>query len=541
MMSSTENGTNRRVTKTLRRITGRTGTALAAMSTTLLPTLATVLYVVYPVASLWLFRLPEQLSWLHLFQNHHQCSQTLHWHWKACVGLVLGHGMTLLPGMGALWLWIKPTWTMRRKVVYASIALLLGLVTFKLSVDHLLLFPLPSEGPSSSLVLQGKVAVITGANRGIGLATAMALADRGAHVVVTCRTAAKCQPVVQNIQDRGGSAQAAALDLSSLESAAQLAHHLSTDYPEIHYIFCNAGTTPQYELTKEGFEDGFGGMHLAHMTVVLGILPNLERASRKTTTTTTGTAVPSTTTTEDPSRVVIVSSEMSINAVMGIFGNHLIFSNPPIADVDVDGTSTTSTTTLEQDMMDDWRGERTRGDGRIGPSLPAYGRAKLCGILFALELNRRMKGRGVIAHAVHTGAVVTDSSRGSIVAAFPSWIPGLRWIIAHVYFPLLWRSVEGGARSLLCPALSHAAYILQGGQYLDALCRPFLHDFDPNMSQQQQFTLPLKEELRTIQMDPAQALLLADIKWSEPLWNVSIAFLQDSPARPFVAAAAFAP
>ena len=193
-------------------------------------------------------------------------------------------------------------------------------------------------------------------------------------------------------------------------------------------------------------------------------------------------------------------------------------------------------------MMDDWRGERTRGDGHIGPSLPAYGRAKLCGILFALELNRRMKGRGVIAHAVHTGAVVTDSSRGSIVAAFPSWIPGLRWIIAHVYFPLLWRSVEGGARSLLCPALSHAAYILQGGQYLDALCRPFLHDFDPDLSQRQQFTLPLKEELRTIQMDPVQALLLADIKWSERLWNVSIAFLQDSPARPFVApAAAFAP
>jgi hypothetical protein len=228
---------------------------------------------------------------------------------------------------------------------------------------------------------------------------------------------------------------------------------------------------------------------------------------------------------------------MSINAVMGIFGNNLMFSTKqPMNDAVT--TTTTTTIKVEQDMLDDWKGERTRGDGSIGSSLPAYGRAKLCGVLFALELNRRMKGRGVIAHAVHTGAVVTDSSRGSIIEAFPRWIPGLRWVTAHVYFPLLWRPVQGGARSLLCPALSQAPHILQGGQYLDALCRPFFHDFDPDLSRRQEFRIPLlKMEPRIIQIDPVQALLLADVTWSERLWNVSIAFLQDSPAGPVVALA----
>jgi hypothetical protein len=163
----------------------------------------------------------------------------------------------------------------------------------------------------------------------------------------------------------------------------------------------------------------------------------------------------------------------------------------------------------------------------------------LCGVLFALELNRRLKRQGapVVAHAVHTGAVATDSSRDAIVKAFPRWIPGMQWIVGHVYFPLLWRQVEGGARSLLCPALSQAPYILQGGQYLDALCRPFQHDFDPNISREKETTILLPSflwggsEAHTLQVDPVQALLLADTRWSERLWNVSLAFLEESPAK----------
>ena len=172
------------------------------------------------------------------------------------------------------------------------------------------------------------------------------------------------------------------------------------------------------------------------------------------------------------------------------------------------------------------------------------GRAKLCGILFAFELNRRLKQQGipVIAHAVHTGAVATDSSRDSVVDAFPRWIPGLRWITGNIFFPLLWRSGQAGSRALLCPALSRAEYIINGGQYLDALCRPFLHDQDPNPTRdlESTFTVPQflsgeQEIPLTIQIDPVQALLLADLRWSERLWNVSLAFLIASPAKDVMA------
>lgn len=478
---------------------------IATAKDVLFPSLVAV-YVVYPMASLWLFRLPESISGLKLFQNHHTCSQTTAgWQWKACLGLAGGHLLTVLPAISMLWLWKLLSLSKVQKFKYTLSGFFLGLLTFKFFIDHQLLFSLPDDTTMTGL--SGKVAVITGANRGLGLATTLALTDRGAHVVVTCRTLAKCQPVVDEVAARGsGSAQAAVLDLSSLRSAVELAHTLAETYPRIHYFFCNAGTTPQHALTEQGLEDAFGGMHLAHMAVVLGILPNLERAGTMT----------------DPARVVVVSSEMSINAAMGIFGNHLMFSTK---------NGDTKPTTLQDDMLDDWRGEKTRGDGTIGPGLPAYGRAKLCGVLFALELNRRMHTRNVIAHAVHTGAVVTASSRGSILEAFPAWIPALRWITGRVYFPLLWRTVEGGTQTILCPALSQAPYILQGGHYLDALCQPFFHDVNPDLSRRQAFTLSFLEDPVTIQIDPVQALLVADTQWSERLWNVSIAFLENSPAK----------
>jgi NAD(P)-dependent dehydrogenase (short-subunit alcohol dehydrogenase family) len=109
--------------------------------------------------------------------------------------------------------------------------------------------------------LTGKIAVITGANRGIGLETARTLASMGAHVIMTCRSLSKCQPLVDDINSDNkiaGSAAAAVLDLRRLKSAAMLASELREAYANIDYIFCNAGTTPQFELTEDGFEDAFG-------------------------------------------------------------------------------------------------------------------------------------------------------------------------------------------------------------------------------------------------------------------------------------------
>lgn len=366
-------------------------------------------------------------------------------------------------------------------------------------------------------------ALLTGSNRGIGLATAKALASRGAHVVLTCRTLEKCQPAVDLInskQPQHGSASAAVLNLNSLTSAVELSQQLVQEYPEIHYVFCNAGTTPHFALTEEGLEDAFGGMHLAHVALVLGLMPSLRRAGE---------------TSKDPSRVVMVSSEMAINYVIGVFGN---------------GYSSSSSAFNQQPQplisWEDLHGEITRGDGSLGNSLQAYARAKLCNILFAMELNRRMVESDwpVRANAVHTGAVDTASAREGIQNVFHHF-PGLPWLVGHVYLPILFRQESGGARMLLCAAFSKADTILRGGQYLDALCHPFLpseetysitlDDDDEEMMDTVSINLPGRKTGPLIVFkDAIQALQVADAYWSEPLWNMSLSLLQNSPAKKVV-------
>lgn len=359
--------------------------------------------------------------------------------------------------------------------------------------------------------------------QGIGLETARTLARMGAHVVMTCRSMEKCKPFVDDINSDkkvAGSASAAVLDLRSLESANLLASDLRQTYPIIDFVFCNAGTTPQYELTQDGFEDAFGGMHLAHMTLVLGLLPSLQYGRSD----------------NEPSRVILVSSEMAINTVIGVFSPR----DPSLS---------------EFFSKNNVRGEITRGNGKFPYSLPAYGRAKLFNILFALELNRRMAAksaenenmRPVIANAVHTGAVNTASSRHSIQRMFaekwPKWgHPGLCWLVSNVYFPLLWRPVQGGARVLLCAALSQEDAILRGGQYLDALCHPFLpsEEDDAKVLESIQSGEAHEDTVRiqrwdvTIFLDAIQALQLADARWSKHLFEMSLELLEGSPAAKYI-------
>ena len=483
-------------------------------------------YVVNPMTLLVLFRISEFMSWTRLFEHSHLC-QLGRGDVGHCVALIGFHAAQLGSVAALLWcFWVLyKNHKVNQFLGFATLGFVAVMGIFKYTVDHVYLYQPGNDGSS----LHGKVAVVTGANRGIGLATATALAERGAHVVLTCRTLAKCQPHVDQLLESGYSVSSHVLNLSSLDSAAQLARTLTAKYPEIHYVFCNAGSTPQYPLTQDGLEDAFGGMHLSHMGLVLGLLPSLRNAA--------ATDKPSD---ESPSRVIMVSSEMAINAAIGVFGKEPIFRGAT--------------------DLDDVHGEITRGDGKLGKSMAAYARAKLCNALFAFELNRRMAAEqeglrqdvdgtantrpSVIAHAVHTGAVVTASSRSSIQGVFRGVFPGLATLVGAVYFPLLWRHVEGGARVLLCAALSNADYVLQGGQYLDALCRPWL-PWKAKDVQDSDFYDTMTVSFRLwdgttwdIHLDPIQALIEADKKWSERLWNVSIALLEDSPARDVVA---FAP
>mmetsp|Transcript_12119 Transcript_12119/g.19887 ORF Transcript_12119/g.19887 Transcript_12119/m.19887 type:complete len:343 (+) Transcript_12119:54-1082(+) len=216
------------------------------------------MYVIHPLIMLTLFRSPELFSLLGVFQIYHKCSGMLTRRWNACLEHAAMNIFLFFPSLGGIWLWFQSRFPLRRKLLI-TFSCLLG---FKILVDHAFLFRIPSN-----INLEGKVAVITGANRGIGFATSVALAELGAHCVVTCRSMSKCQYVVKHIQSKGGKATAAVLDLNSLESAMLLSKYLSTEFPTINYFFANAGTTPQFDLTAEGFENAFGSQYLAHMAV----------------------------------------------------------------------------------------------------------------------------------------------------------------------------------------------------------------------------------------------------------------------------------
>jgi len=98
------------------------------------------------------------------------------------------------------------------------------------------------DKPLRDKPLQGKLALVTGASRGIGAATAEALARLGAHVVLTARTAAALEVVEQRIFDAGGSATIAPLDLTENESVSRLAAAVSERWGALDVMVLNAAT-----------------------------------------------------------------------------------------------------------------------------------------------------------------------------------------------------------------------------------------------------------------------------------------------------------
>jgi NAD(P)-dependent dehydrogenase (short-subunit alcohol dehydrogenase family) len=203
----------------------------------------------------------------------------------------------------------------------------------------------------------GRVAVITGANTGLGYETAAALAAKGAHVVLAVRDLDKGKKAATLItqRDPGASVALQELDLTSLDSARAAAEQLRTDHDHIDLLINNAGVmfTPK-STTKDGFELQFGTNHLGHFAIT-GLL--LDRVL----------AVPG-------SRVVTVSS-------IGHRGGRIRFD----------------------DLQ--WK----RGYSRMG----AYGQSKLANLLFTYELQRRLTGTNTIAVAAHPGSSRTELARNT--------------------------------------------------------------------------------------------------------------------------------
>jgi NAD(P)-dependent dehydrogenase (short-subunit alcohol dehydrogenase family) len=203
----------------------------------------------------------------------------------------------------------------------------------------------------------GRVAVITGANTGLGFETAAALAEKGAHVVLAVRNLDKGKDAALLIQRRSPHADIALqeLDLTSLESTRAAAEQLRADHDRIDLLINNAGVmyTPKGK-TKDGFELQFGTNHLGHFAFTGLLLEKLLPVAG--------------------SRVVTISS----------VGHRIL------ADI----------------HFDDLQWERSYNRVR------AYGQAKLANLLFTYELHRRLAGRGTtIAAAAHPGFSDTELMR----------------------------------------------------------------------------------------------------------------------------------
>jgi NAD(P)-dependent dehydrogenase (short-subunit alcohol dehydrogenase family) len=218
----------------------------------------------------------------------------------------------------------------------------------------------------------GRVAVITGANTGLGYETALALAAHGAHVVLAVRNLDKGKDAAARITATSPDADIALqeLDLTSLASIRAAADQLRSEYDRIDLLINNAGVmyTPK-STTKDGFELQFGTNHLGHFAFTGLLLDRLLSV--------------------DGSRVVTVSS---IGHRIG-------------ADI----------------HFDDLQWERRYN------RVAAYGQAKLANLLFTYELQRRLAPHGTtIAAAAHPGMSDTELMRNMpapLVTAFDRVAP----------------------------------------------------------------------------------------------------------------------
>jgi NAD(P)-dependent dehydrogenase (short-subunit alcohol dehydrogenase family) len=201
----------------------------------------------------------------------------------------------------------------------------------------------------------GRVAVVTGANTGLGFETAKVLTERGATVVLAVRDVDKGRQAAARLT---GDVTVLQLDLTSLDSVRTAAAELHERHPRIDLLINNAGVmyTPK-QTTQDGFERQFGTNHLGHFALTGLVLDLL-------------LPVPG-------SRVVTVSSN-----------GHRIRAAIHFEDLQ-------------------WE----RSYSRAG----AYGQSKLANLMFTYELQRRLAAHGTttVAAAAHPGASNTDLVRNS--------------------------------------------------------------------------------------------------------------------------------
>src|SRR5215472_13492591 len=201
--------------------------------------------------------------------------------------------------------------------------------------------------------LSGRTFLITGANTGIGRATAADLARRGGRVYLACRSEQKGQAAAAAIVAATGNEAVTflPLDLADLASVRSCAEEFLARGEPLHVLINNGGVAGARGLTPGGFELAFGVNHLGHFALTTALLDCLAASA--------------------PARVATVSSDAHYRA--------------PGIDFEAVRRPTASRTGLRE-----------------------YAVSKLGNVLFSQELARRAEGRGITSYALHPGVVASD-------------------------------------------------------------------------------------------------------------------------------------
>jgi NAD(P)-dependent dehydrogenase (short-subunit alcohol dehydrogenase family) len=141
-----------------------------------------------------------------------------------------------------------------------------------------------TPGMTDSKTLEGKLALVTGASRGIGAATAEALALAGAHVILVARTANALEQVEERIHAAGGSATIAPLDLTDGESIGKLATAVAGRWDKLEVLVLNAAMlgslTPVQDIDPKEYSRLLSLNLLANQALIAAFDPLLRKAER---------------------------------------------------------------------------------------------------------------------------------------------------------------------------------------------------------------------------------------------------------------------
>ena len=259
--------------------------------------------------------------------------------------------------------------------------------------------------------LSGKRVLVTGVSAGLGVETARALAAHGAHVVGAARDLAKAKRATQQVvadAAHGGGLELVELDLASLASVRACAQALLDQDKRFDLVIANAGVMAcPFGHTADGFETQFGTNHLGHFVLVNRIVPLLAPGAR----------------------VVNLSS-----------------AGHRFANVDLEDPNFQHTPYAE---------------------FVAYGRSKTANALFSVEFDRRHRGDGVRATAVHPGGIRTELVRHVDPTALQTMVDKINADhAARGEPPYSWKTIPQGAATSVWAGVVAAAEEV-GGRYCE--------------------------------------------------------------------------